>query len=144
MDEIAAAITAVIIVAASGFALLTYTKSNAPPITEPSPGPHPRSFPAKPSNLSNESAARFAAVFEEVRLHNSVLKTNSAVTDVDTACAGTFQNRTATGFHVTVRCGYAWEFREEGGVAIADGAPYTVQYFISPDRTRRFDQHYGP
>ena len=97
----------------------------------------PHDPPARPDPVTADSVRPYAAAVEEVFRHNAILAENANVRAVTAQCTAESVERTVDGFRVTVDCIHAWEMDNDGEVAIADGAPYTVYYLVTEERTER-------
>lgn len=97
----------------------------------------PREPPARPDPVTADSVGAYAAATEEVYRHNAILDANANVTAITVHCKAETVVESGDGFRVTVGCIHAWEMDNDGEVAIADGAPYSVVYEVTEERTER-------
>lgn len=95
--------------------------------------PPTRDLPEPPAELTAETAASFAATYEEVHKHNDIIQTQAGVVDLGTKCGVDDVEGTNGQYRVTLDCGHWWEFQQGDNRGIADGAPYEVTYVVGAD-----------
>ena len=90
-------------------------------------------LPAAPDVITAETVGPFVADYEELRMHNELVNTNSNLVSVGTDCTADAVESADTSYTVTVECGHWYEFAEGETRGIADGAPYAIVYTVSED-----------
>lgn len=108
----------------------------APSGTPASPTPDrpiQQSFPPLPAEVTADNAGEYAAGFEEMYRHNSILASTreARVESISVNCNVMDVSPSNDGFLVTVQCGFSWTFRDDGSVGVADGLPYDATYWVS-------------
>ena len=108
---------------------------NATQVPQPnSRDPVPLPLPALPENLSADGAGEFVAAYEEVEMHNELLREVEAnVVELGTSCTVESVDEDDDAYRVVVECGHWYEFESGTTHGIADGAPYRTSYVVTAD-----------
>ena len=93
-------------------------------------------LPDRPKTLNRTTALRYAASYEETRLHNDLLaearKQGLLDRDIETWCYGGVEQSAENRFYILFECGGSIDGRDTGG-----GGGNVVAYLITEQTTRR-------
>ncbi|TKX35457.1 MULTISPECIES: hypothetical protein [Halorubrum] len=90
-----------------------------------------KEHPEAPDELDEESAIRFAKMYEEVTRYNEYIQNDSNIIDLDYDCYAAIERQSGNAFCVVVQCAFSVESRDESGRSTGEGITNPTLYYLT-------------